>query len=646
MAIIDIDEESLKAYGQWPWPRTRLAELVDKATAAGAVAIAFDVVFAEPDRLSPDSVAATLDGLEPATASALRKLPDSDEVFAAAIARSRVVLGQTGALTRTDAKIPDAAKLAPVAVLGGDADRYLTAFPGLIANLPVLEQAAAGRGLFSISPDWDGTVRRVPLIMKAAGLTKPALSIELLRVATGSEATLIKVDQAGITGLVVARVAIPTDANGRLWIRFSPHAHERFVPARAVLDGTLPQAAFAGKLVMIGTSALGLFDAKATPVDPVMPGVEIQAQVVENILFKAWLHRPGNVIAAELFLALIVGLAVIAMVPLLGAAMTLLTGGAAAVLVASVSAYLYASRGILFDAVYPLLSGFVIFSALSFLNYLNEERRRRGIRSAFGQYLSPTLVDQLARDPAQLVLGGETKEMTVLFSDVRGFTSIAELYRDDPQGLTQLMNRLLTPLSRMIVDRRGTIDKYMGDNVMAFWNAPLADAEHALNACRAALDMIAALEKLNGERRNETAATGKRFIPLDIGIGINTGTCIVGNMGSDLRFDYSVLGDAVIWPRGSRARPRPTMCRSSSARAPPSWSGARWRSSGSTGSGSRASRSRRPSIRSWARAGSAMGNSPSSPRSTKRCSTAMWRGTGRGRSPPPPPAAGSPRPPH
>jgi adenylate cyclase len=545
VAIIDIDEQSLEAYGQWPWPRTRLAELVNKATAAGAVTIAFDVVFAEPDRLSPDAVAATLEGLGPAAAQELRRLPSSDKVFAEAIRNSRVVLGQTGALEKKETNLSDAAKLSPVGVIGGEPDRYLTAFPGLIANLPVLEEAAMGRGLFSISPDWDGTVRRVPLIMKAGGIIKPALSIELLRVATGSEATVIRLDQAGIRGLVVAKVAIPTDANGRLWIRYSPHSAARFVPARAVLDGTLPDGALAGKLVLVGTSALGLFDTKTTPLDPAMPGVELQAQVVENILSKAWLHRPGNVIAAELFLALFVGLAVIGMVPVLGAAMTLLTGAIAAVIVASVSGYLYTSRGILFDGVYPLLSSFVIFSALSFLNYFNEERRRRSIRSAFGQYLSPTLVDQLARDPSQLVLGGETKELTVLFSDVRGFTSIAELYRDDPQGLTSLMNRLLTPLSRVIVDRRGTIDKYMGDNVMAFWNAPLPDTEHALNACRAALAMLAALEELNGQRKREAVAAGNRFIPLDIGIGINTGVCIVGNMGSDLRFDYSVLGDAV-----------------------------------------------------------------------------------------------------
>jgi adenylate cyclase len=180
-----------------------------------------------------------------------------------------------------------------------------------------------------------------------------------------------------------------------------------------------------------------------------------------------------------------------------------------------------------------------------FTNFVKEQAQRRQIRSAFGQYLSPTLVEQLAQSPEKLVLGGEARDMTIMFSDVRGFTTISEIYKDDPQGLTALMNSFLTPLTNAIIDRKGTIDKYMGDAIMAFWNAPLYDPTHELNACEAALDMLDRVERLNREREAAAKANGSLFIPINIGVGINTGRCVVGNMGSDLRFDYSVLGDSV-----------------------------------------------------------------------------------------------------
>ena len=207
--------------------------------------------------------------------------------------------------------------------------------------------------------------------------------------------------------------------------------------------------------------------------------------------------------------------------------------------------YLYLQDRLLIDFTYPLLSSALVYLTLVFSNYFSEQAQRRQIRSAFGQYLSPTLVEQLAQSPEKLVLGGEQREMTIMFSDVRGFTTISELFKDDPQGLTSLMNKFLTPLTNAIINRKGTIDKYMGDAIMAFWNAPLSDAEHQINACNAALDMQDRIAELNGIREQEAQSSGKRFISLQVGVGLNTGRCVVGNMGSDLRFDYSVLGDSV-----------------------------------------------------------------------------------------------------
>lgn len=276
-----------------------------------------------------------------------------------------------------------------------------------------------------------------------------------------------------------------------------------------------------------------------------MPGVEIHAQLLENILTGKGLSRPSWTIGAEIVLALLVGLAIVVLAPLLGAVWIFLLGLAVAIGVAALSWYSFSERGMLLDVTYPLGSSFAIFAAMTGFNYLREEAQKNRIRGAFGQYLSPALVEQLAENPDRLRLGGETKEMTILFSDVRGFTSISETYKDDPQGLTVLINRLLTPISHAIMQHGGTIDKYMGDNVMAFWNAPLDDADHAASACAAALAMTHSLEAVNEERISAAADQGSSVAPLVMGMGINTGECVVGNMGSDVRFDYTVLGDAV-----------------------------------------------------------------------------------------------------
>jgi adenylate cyclase len=207
--------------------------------------------------------------------------------------------------------------------------------------------------------------------------------------------------------------------------------------------------------------------------------------------------------------------------------------------------YFFSQQRILIDATFPLLATFLVYLTLIFINYFREQLQRRRIRSAFGQYLSPSLVDKLAHSHETLTLGGEDRNMTIMFSDVRGFTTISEIYKDDPQGLTTLMNNFLTPMTNAIIENNGTIDKYIGDAIMAFWNAPLHDPAHEINACSAALEMLARVDRLNEQRQKEAGESGHRFIPLKIGIGLNSGRCVVGNMGSNLRFNYSVLGDCV-----------------------------------------------------------------------------------------------------
>src|SRR6266852_1538965 len=544
VAIVDIDEKSLAKLGQFPWPRTRIADLVTNLTRLGAVVIAFDTIFSEPDRLNPDVAAETFRNLDEETRAKLRALPSNDQIFADAMRRSRVVLGESG-LPHVVSEYDNTLPVTGLAMLGEPPQPFLLDFPGLLRNVNVLEQAAAGRGLISIKTERDGIVRRVPMIMQAQGATMPSLSFEILRVATGTDTIFIKSEKAGIKSIAVKGFEIPTDHNGQLWVHFARHDPLIYVSAVDVLEGRVAPELIARKLVLIGTSAVGLLDTKTTPIDPVMPGVEVHAQVLESALTRAVLSQPNYGVVVELCAAIVLGVLVIAFAPLFGPITLVAVGGLFASLLVGTAWYFYWQHRLLIDFTYPLLSTTAIYLTLIFSSFVREQAQRRQIRSAFSQYLSPALVEQLAQSPEKLVLGGEEREMTIMFSDMRGFTSISESYKSDPQGLTALMNRFLTPLTNAILDRKGTIDKYMGDAIMAFWNAPLDDKSHQLNACEAAVDMLERIDVLNEVRQLEAKEGGHAYIPLNVGVGLNTGTCVVGNMGSDMRFDYSVFGDSV-----------------------------------------------------------------------------------------------------
>ena len=544
VVIVDIDEESVNAYGQWPWPRTILADLLTRLYEWQAAAIAFDVVFAEPDRASPREAVKHFRNLDEATREVLIRLPTNDAIFAEVISRGKVVVGQSGtntSNTRSLEKYPETG----FATVGPDPRPYLVGFPHLLRNLPELEQSAAGRGLFSISPERDGIVRRVPIVMKAGNKIVPALTLDLLRVVTGSGAILIRTDELGVRNVAVPGLELPTDRNGRIWVHFSPHDKSRYVSAKDVVEGKVAPEKLEGKLVLVGTSAIGLLDVKTTPVNRAMPGVEVHAQLLEAALTNSLLASPGYAVVVEMLGALVAGSTLSLLAPIAGV-LTLFAGATfAAVAFVTTSWIAYSRYQMLLDATFPLIAMVSVYMGLVLVGYVREQMDRRRIRSAFAHYLSPTLVERLAKSRKQLVLGGEDRIMTVLFSDVRDFTSIAETYKDNPGGLTSLMNRFLTPLTNAIVARNGTIDKYIGDAVMAFWNAPLNDPTQEADACHAALDMMDCVKALNEERKQEAAANGSGFMPINVGIGINTGRCTVGNMGSDLRFQYTVMGDTV-----------------------------------------------------------------------------------------------------
>lgn len=548
VVIIDIDEESLTEIGQWPWPRTVIAKLVRKLAVDYQVpAAAFDIVFAEPDRTSPHLIAGNVAGLDSSLKATLESLPNNDAAFAGTIKEmGRVVLGQSttsrtveGSDTRKSSK----ASIGVRASKGVDVKNFVYDFFGLVRNLPEFEQAAAGIGVFTFKPSLDGVVRRVPLIMRVGEQFYPALSIELLRVATGQKTIMIKADGAGISSIVMKGYEIPTTQNGEFYLRFAKHTRDRYVSAREVLNGTVPLERLQGHMAFIGTSAVGLLDIKATPVDDAMPGVELHAQLLENVLTKSFLERPNWSVGAELIALGLIGLLMIGLVPFLGAIYTLVVGVVPMLGLLGFSWYAFSSLGMLLDMIFVAIATFLVYVVLTYLNYMREERERRQVRSAFSQYMSPALVEQLAEDPSKLKLGGEMRDMTLLFCDIRGFTTISEQF--DAQGLTRFINRFLTPMTNIILERQGTIDKYMGDCIMAFWNAPLDDADHARNGVRSALAMVEGVKQLNAALKAEAEAEQRKFVPINVGIGLNSGLVCVGNMGSDLRFDYSVLGDDV-----------------------------------------------------------------------------------------------------
>jgi len=544
VAIVDIDEPSLRALGQWPWPRTIMAEMTARIVEMGGAVIGFDVLFPEPDRSSPEVAAEAFKGLDDTTREKLRHLPSNDTIFADVIRVARVVLGQSGyrvsgAVTATQPAIQTG-----IATLGPDPSLFLVDFPHLLRNLPVLDEAAQGHGLFSVVPDRDGVVRRVPIMAVANGTVVPSLSLEMLRVATGAGAILVRTDASGVRSVRIGNFEIPTDGKGRVWVHYAAPKIGRYISAVDLLEARVPAERLAGKMVLIGTSAAGLLDLKVTPIHPALPGVELHAQLLESVLTGTTLNRPGYTAVVELVLALVLSLFLIAQAPKVNAETLLVLGGITAGVTLGLSWYSFTALDLLIDYTFPLVSSFLVYTVLVGTNYVTVSADRYRIRSAFSQYLSPDLVEQLAQSPEKLTLGGEQRELTVLFSDVRGFTAISELYKDDPEGLTTLINRLFTPLTRDIMERRGTIDKYMGDAIMAFWNAPLVDPTHEVNACQAALAMLDSLRALNEQRQREVGGE-RQSPPLRIGIGLNTGLCVVGNFGSDLHFNYSVLGDTV-----------------------------------------------------------------------------------------------------
>ena len=540
--IVDLDDDSLHELGQWPWPRTLVAKLIDTLAADGAALVGFDIVFAEPDRVSPSMLATTFPTLDPATLDKLKAMPSNDEALAASMKKIPVVVGQAG-IDGAPRRTTDIPPIPTVAQIGGDPKPYMTHFVSMLRNIPEIDNAAAGWGSITADPDPDGIIRRVPMMVTDGANIYPSLSLDMLRIATANESLGVKMDPGGIYGMVVRPSVVKTDEGGRIWLYASNHDADKYIPAKDVLNGSVDRKKLQGKLILIGTSAVGLQDIRTIAVAGQIPGVELHAQIIETVFTNQQLSRPNFATGVEMITAMVGALLMIVLIPLVGARWTLLLlfvviGGTSAF-----SWYEFSQQLHMYDAVFPSLATLITFILVTYASYAREEAQKRQVRAAFNRYLAPAVVEQIAADPSKLVLGGEQRDMTLLFCDIRGFTTISELF--DAHGLTQLINKFLTPMTDIILARRGAIDKYMGDCIMAYWNAPLDDSEHAAHACASALAMNAALQPLNDRLEAEAKVENRRHVPIKIGIGLNSGPVVVGNVGSDQFFGYSSLGDNV-----------------------------------------------------------------------------------------------------
>ena len=562
ITLIDVDEQSLAEVGQWPWQRSHLADLVEQVNAGQPLALVFDAIFPERDRLSPDLYADTLSdtawiSIDPGVA-----LPSFDQQFADRIAAAPVVLGQNtlladGARGLLATQSETFQRRPTINLMASDRDLIADGFPptayrlpALLSNIPVLDEAASGLGVVTLPADTDGIARAIPLIFVHEGRTLPSLSLETLRVALSSRGQLVRIDESGIREVVVqgrlGRVIMPTDRRGRLWIRFPRLAegqqrYFRVVPAADVLRDDFDASVFTNQIVIFGSSAAGLFDLKSTPLGSQsnVPGMDLQALTVHQALTGEMViveeAHQWELLAAALF-----SLYVLVLAPRLPG----LINSAVLVVLLSITAGVQVWMLSAHDTYLSLFGLFVFLLGYGGVSLVGEligrDRQRREIKSAFSQYLSPALVNRISRAPGLLKLGGEQKELSILFADLRGFTTVSESFKDDPATLTSIINRILTPLTDIVHAHAGTVDKYIGDCIMAFWNAPLDVDDHAEKAVQAAVAMVDAMPGINAALEEEFGHSGFR-----LGVGVNSGSVVVGNMGSQTRFDYSVLGDAV-----------------------------------------------------------------------------------------------------
>ncbi len=546
VVIVDIDERSLKELGQMPWSRDKFAQMLINMTNAGVGIIGFDIVFPEYDASSPLKVAREY-GLP------TENLPDFDAIFAEVVANTPTLLGYVFNLEDNTSNSEAYPQIPAIFIeKNRDDSSYMFEPKGIILNIPNLQEGSYSSGFFNMVPDDDGVVRNVPLVMRYENMIFPSLSFEMLRIASSQSKVYINYNDIGVESVDLGELNIPTDRYGRIFVNFRGGKFSyKYISALDIYNNEFDPKDIEGKFILIGTSAAGLLDLRAMPFDSAIPGVEIHANIIDNILKGDLLSKPAWADGLNLLSIPIITIFLSLMLAFAG---TMLSIAIIATFGFGLSYYLYYmlfSEGVVLSILFPLVAFVVSFISSTFVNYFLESRQKDRIKAKFSSKVSPGVMEDILKDLDSDVLAGKEREITVFFSDVRNFTNISEAM-GNPKNLIEFMNAFMDPMTDIIIKKEGTIDKFMGDAIMAYWNAPQDVKNHADKALSATLEQLHEVRNLNIRLREDA-----RFQPvvemsdrlgkpiLDIGIGLNSGVAIVGEMGSSTRADYTVIGDPI-----------------------------------------------------------------------------------------------------
>lgn len=530
IVIVDVDEKSLKALGQWPWSRNKIAKILENLTNSEASIIGLDMVFAEKDSSSPINIAKEAN-------IAIENLADFDSILANTLSSTPTITGFTFNFENAIKNEPPHSNAMFIQHGKGEKEHLFVA-QGITTNIPILQQASYSSGSFNTLPDSDGVVRYVPLLFSYDDSIYPSLSLEIVRVLLGEKKVEIFYDENGVSGITMANLEIPTDEQGRLFINFKGGAKSyKYISALDIYSNNFEKKEIAGNIILIGASASGLLDLRATPFESIYPGVEVHANAIDNLINSDIIASPSY-IRGMTMTAIVVSVLVSALI--ISFATPLLSFGLIVGFLMLETGYFYNmlfEERLLPNFAYPLLATLITTFVLTFMKIYFENRQKMMISEKFSKKVSPQVAAKLLKNSKDAFSVAEV-EVTIFFSDIRDFTSISEGF-DNPKILIDYLNTYMSPMSQIIIDCEGTIDKYIGDAIMAYWNAPLNVKNHADKAVSAAIKQIESLEKLN-----ETLKL-KAYPPIKIGIGIHTGNAIVGEMGSEGRSDYTVIGDSI-----------------------------------------------------------------------------------------------------
>jgi len=531
IVIVDIDEKSLRELGQWPWSRDKVAQVLQNLTNAGVGIIGLDVVFAEYDNSSPKRVLDRLGvkGIE---------APDFDDELAKTFANSPTISGYIFNFQETtETKAPNISTI--IVEKNYKDESYLPIAKGVITNIQILQESSYSSGFFNTIPDDDGIVRSVPLIVKYDGSIYPSLSLEILRLVYGAKKIVVNYEDIGISSISLDSLEIPTDRFGRLSLNYYGKSRLfKYMSAVDIYNNSFKKEDIEGRIVLVGTSAAGLLDLRATPFESTYAGVEVHTTAMENITNQSYISHPSWVEAVDILIILILLLLIVFLFVFLGAMKTAVMSVASIGAFIYVAYYFFVQDGIILNVIYPVITSVILYMILTSLHYLFESKQKELIKNKFAKKVSKAVAESLIKQGNKDILEAKEKEITIFFSDIRGFTTISENFAD-PKKLIDFLNLYMTPMTEIITNNQGTVDKFIGDAIMAYWNAPLDVENHADMALQSAIEQIKELEKLNIKLKEQNLPH------IEIGIGINTGFAVVGEMGSQGRSDYTIIGDSV-----------------------------------------------------------------------------------------------------